>query len=154
MSESTPAVYTSPHILEYPYQHSTGPVLSSFLTALRDGVIIGIRGTGGRVICPPTEYDPETSEETSGIVEVGPGGVVDSIAFVPEPLERHALATPFAWALITLDGADTALLHMVDVTGGPAVSVGDRVVADFRSADERVGSVLDIRAFVKAEVGS
>ena len=151
MSEAIPAVYTSPHILEYPYQHSAGPVLSSFITALRDGVILGIKGDQGRVIVPPTEYDPDTSEETSGLVEVGPGGVVESFAFVAEPLERHALDTPFAWALIKLDGADTAMLHLIDVGAASDVTVGARVTADFRPADARVGSVTDIRAFVLEE---
>ena len=45
--------------LEYPYTRTTGPVLGPFLTGLRDGRILGVR-CGGRVLCPPLEYDPDT----------------------------------------------------------------------------------------------
>ena len=66
-------IYRSDHVLEYPFVRSVGPVIGAFLTGLRDGKVVGTRGSGGRVIVPPTEYDPETGEETSGVVEVGPG---------------------------------------------------------------------------------
>jgi uncharacterized protein len=144
-------IFTSPHVLEYPYSRSTGPVIGSFLTALRDGVLIGIRGTGGTVIVPPTEYDPSTSEETSGIVEVGPGGVVTSWAWVAEPLPQHPLQHPFAWALVQLDGADTAILHALDAGSEEAVSTGMRVTASWKPAEERIGNIFDLRAFVPEE---
>jgi hypothetical protein len=52
--------YSADHVLEYPYVRSVGPVIGAFLTGLRDGKVVGIRGTGGKVIVPPTEYDPQT----------------------------------------------------------------------------------------------
>ena len=82
------------------------------LTALRDGRFVGATGTDGRVIVPPTEYDPDTGDDTGEVVEVGPGGVVESWAWVSHPLRKHPLQTPFAWALVRLDGA--ALLPGVD----------------------------------------
>ncbi|MGH9098379.1 MAG: Zn-ribbon domain-containing OB-fold protein, partial [Acidimicrobiales bacterium] len=106
------------HVLEYPYSRSVGPVIGAFLTGLRDGKLMGVKGSGGSVIVPPTEYDPATGDDTGEMVEVGPGGVVESWAWVSDPLPKHPLGTPFAWALIRLDGADTAMLHAVDA-GGP-----------------------------------
>ena len=50
------------HRLEYPYSRSTGPVIGAFLTALRDGRFVGATGTDGRVVVPPTEYDPLTGD--------------------------------------------------------------------------------------------
>ena len=50
------------HRLEYPYSRSVGPVIGAFLTGLRDGKLFGVRGAGGTVIVPPTEYDPTTGE--------------------------------------------------------------------------------------------
>ncbi len=150
MSESQ-EVFTSPHVLEFPYSRSTGPVIGSFLTALRDGVLIGIKGTGGKVIFPPTEYDPDTAEETSGIVNVGPGAVVTSWGWVSQPLKQHPLAHPFAWALIQPDGADTAMLHVVDAGSESAMATGMRVTATFRPADERIGAMADLVAFVPEE---
>jgi uncharacterized OB-fold protein len=136
------------HHLEYPYLRSVGPVIGAFLTGLRDGKILGVRGAGDAVIVPPTEYDPITGEDTGELVEVGPGGVVETWAWVSRPLPKHPRQTPFAWALIRLGGADTAMLHVVDADGPEALSSGDRVVVRFRPAGERIGSMADIDAFV------
>jgi uncharacterized protein len=136
------------HHLEYPYSRSVGPVIGAFLTGLRDGRLFGVRGAGGAVIVPPTEYDPTTGEDTGELVEVGPGGVVETWAWVARPLRKHPLQTPFVWALIRLDGADTAILHVVDAGGPDALATGDRVTARFRAGPERIGSMADIEAFV------
>jgi uncharacterized protein len=37
-------IYRSDHVLEYPYVRSVGPVVGAFLTGLRDGKVVGIRG--------------------------------------------------------------------------------------------------------------
>ena len=136
------------HRLEYPYSRSTGPIIGAFLTALRDGRFVGATGTDGKVIVPPTEYDPQTGDDVGELVEVGPGGVVESWAWVFHPLRKHPLQTPFAWALIRLDGADTALLHAVAAPGPDSLSSGARVTAKFRNRDERIGSMADIESFV------
>jgi hypothetical protein len=136
------------HVLEFPYSRSVGPVIGAFLTGLRDGKLSGVRGAGGSVIVPPTEYDPATGDDTGELVEVGPGGVVESLAWVSNPLPKHPLATPFAWALIRLDGADTAMLHVVDAGGPDQVATGDRVTVRFRPAGDRIGAMADIEAFI------
>jgi len=136
------------HRLEYPYSRSVGPVIGAFLTGLREGRLTGVRGAGGAVIVPPTEYDPTTGDDTGELVAVGPGGVVESWAWVSRPLPKHPLQTPFAWALIRLDGADTALLHAVDSGGPDRLASGDRVTVKFRPAAERSGTMVDIESFV------
>ncbi len=136
------------HRLEYPYSRSVGPVIGAFFTGLRDGKLFGVRGAAGSVIVPPTEYDPTTGEDTGELVEVGPGGVVQTWAWVAEPRPKHPLPKPFAWALIRLDGADTALLHVVDAGGPDALASGDRVTVRFRPEAERVGAMADIESFV------
>jgi uncharacterized protein len=141
-------VLTSAHVLEYPYARSVGPVIGAFLTGLRDGRILGAVAPDGRVIVPPTEYDPVTAEATGALVEVGPEGTLQSWAWVGDPAPQHPLDHPFAWALVLLDGAATSLLHVLD-TGSPgAVATGMRVRADFAPAGERDGRIQDIRAFV------
>ena len=47
-------------------------------------------------------------EDPDDFVAVGPGGVVTTWAWVHAPRPKHPLDRPFAWALIRLDGADTA----------------------------------------------
>ena len=136
------------HRLEYPYSRSVGPVIGAFLTGLRDGKLFGIRGAGGSVIVPPTEDDPTTGEDTGELGEVGPGGAVETWSWVSAPLRKHPLQRPFAWALIRLDGADTAMLHVVDSGGPDKLASGDRVTVRFRPESERIGSMADIEAFV------
>jgi len=145
MAESE--VLHAQHRLEYPYSRSTGPIIGAFLTALRDGRFVGATGSGGKVIVPPTEYDPTTGDDVGQLVDVGPGGVIDTWAWVSHPLRKHPLQTPFAWALITLDGADTGMLHVVRAPGPDALARGARVTATFRPAAERIGSMADIEAF-------
>ena len=60
-------VFTAERVLEYPggYTRSVGPVIGRFLTGLRDGKILAVRLADGRVLCPPTEYDPSTSSRAS-----------------------------------------------------------------------------------------
>ena len=148
MADTDAEVLTDAHVLDYPYSRSVGPVLGAFLTALRDGRILGATGSDGSVVVPPTEYDPLTAEPTGELVEVGPGGTVASWAWVVDPLPKHPLDRPFAWALVRLDGATTSLLHVVDAGGperGPHRHAGGRRL---RGREERIGRMQDIRAFV------
>ncbi|RAY15644.1 DNA-binding protein [Actinomadura craniellae] len=144
---------TTAHVLEFPggYTRSVGPVIGRFLTELRSGRVVGVRTAAGRVLVPPTEYDPDTGDAvTDEFVEVGPAGTVESWSWVPNPRATHPLDRPFAWALIRMDGADTALLHALDLgEEGPEpprrLRAGLRVRPRFRA--ERVGSVRDIECF-------
>ena len=147
MPEQSPALVAD-NILEYPYTRTLGPVIGRFMTSLRDGRIEGIRTRGGRVIVPPAEYDPDTGDDLSpaDMVEVGQAGQVTTWAWVSHPRENHPLDHPFAWALIRLDGADTAMLHAVDAGGEDRMRTGMRVKAKWRA--ERVGEIQDIAAFV------
>ena len=139
-------VLSAPHVLEYPYRRSVGPVLSRFFTGLRERRVLGVRTAPGRVLVPPAEADPETGAATTGeFVEVGPGGEVTTWCWVSRPRARQPLAHPFAWALIRMDGADTALLHAVDAGAPERMRTGLRVRPRWREAT--VGEIGDITCF-------
>ncbi len=144
MSDSPP-ILTASHVIEYAYRRSLGPVLGQFFTGLRQRRLLGSRTREGRVLVPPAEYDPETSESLSELVEVGPGGAVTSWAWVERPAPQHPVARPFAWALIRLDGADSALLHAVDAGAESRMATGMRVRPRWRR--ETVGEIRDIECF-------
>jgi uncharacterized protein len=131
--------------LEYPFTRTTGPVVGAFLTALREGFLVGIRRADGTVLVPPSEYDPATAEPLTEIVEVGDAGVVTSWCWNGIPRDRQPVGSPFAWALITLDGADTPLLHAVRASGPEELRTGMRVRAVWRP--EREGHISDIECF-------
>ncbi len=142
---SEPQPYSAPHVVEYTYRRSVGPVLGRFFTGLRERRIEGVRTTAGRVLVPPLEYDPDTGESVGDFVEVGQAGEVVSWAWVRHPRGRHPLDRPFAWALIRLDGSDTALLHAVDAADESCMATGMRVRARWR--EKTVGEIQDIACF-------
>jgi uncharacterized OB-fold protein len=136
---------TAPYVLQYDYRRSCGPIIGRFLAALKAGRIVGVRTRSGKVVVPPTEYDPDTGEPASEMVPVASTGTVTTWAWVAEPRAGHPLQKPFAWALIRLDGADTAMLHAVDAGTMAAMKTGARVKARF--AAERVGHIRDLACF-------
>ena len=148
-SSSDGEIFAAPYLVEHTFRRSLGPVMSRFLTGLRDRRIEGIRTRDGRVMVPPKEYDPDTSEDLDEFVEVGQSGVVKSWSWVSWPSEKHPVAHPFAWALVQLDGADTAMLHAVDAGEESKMRTGMRVRVRWR--DETVGEILDIACFEPEE---
>lgn len=136
---------SAPLRLSFDYTRSVGPLLSQFFTALRERRILGVRGSDGRVLVPPAEYDPVDYQPLTEVVPVASVGTVVSWTWQDQPLEGQPLDRPFAWALIKLDGADTPLLHAVDAGSSDAISTGARVHAHW--VDEPVGSITDIAYF-------
>jgi uncharacterized OB-fold protein len=141
-----PELLTAPLVIEYPFTRTTGPVLGAFLTGLRERVIVGTKTSDGRVLVPPMEYDPATGAPLTELVEVGPAGTVTTWAWVHHPRPKDPLDRPFAWALIRIDGAESALLHAVDAGSMDAMHTGLKVTPRWR--EEREGHINDIECFV------
>jgi uncharacterized protein len=135
-------VLSAPLVLEYPFRRTVGPVQSAFLTGLREGIVLGIRTGDGRV----------TGDELDDLVTLGETGTVTTWSWEPEPRPNQPLDRPFAWALIRLDGADTAMLHAVDAGTPEGIHAGTQVRIEW--ADEREGAITDIAYFVPAGEGS
>jgi uncharacterized OB-fold protein len=142
----------APLNLKFDYTRSTGPTVGAFVTGLRDGRIVGARGSDGRIFVPPPEYDPITHEPLTDFVEVGLTGTVVSWTWNADPLPGQPFDRPFAWALIRLDGADTSMLHAVDVASPDDIDTGMRVRV--RWASERTGGIHDIAAFEPGEASA
>ena len=137
--------FSAPHVVEYAYRRSVGAVLGRFFTGLRERKLVGTRTRAGRVLVPPCEYDPDTGEQVDEFVDVGPGGVVTTWAWVHAPSAKHPLSRPFAWALIRLDGADTGMLHAVDAGSEAHMRTGLRVRPRWR--EQTKGEIQDIECF-------
>ncbi len=141
----------APLDIGFDYTRSLGPTLSQFMTALAGRRILGSRGTDGTVHAPPFEYDPVTFDPPAELVEAGPEGTVTTWTWVTRPLEGQPLTQPFAWALIRLDGADTAMLHAVDAGSAAAMRTGLRVRP--RWAARPAGTIRDITCFEPCHAG-
>ncbi|GAC68088.1 hypothetical protein GS4_11_03600 [Gordonia soli NBRC 108243] len=150
MPEPASAILSAPLENSFAYTRSLGPVLSQFALGLRDGRIVGSRGSDGQVSVPPVEFDPTTGAATTDIVPVASVGTIESWSWQPEPLPGQPLTVPFAWALIKLDGADTSLLHVVEADSPDDLTSGQRVHAVWRAA--RVGRIDDITHFEVGDV--
>lgn len=132
----------APVTVAFDYTRSVGPVLGRFFTGLRDHRIVGARLSDGRVAVPPPEFDPVTHVEPAEFVDVADRGVVTSWTWVSEPVAGQPLDHPFAFALITLDGATTPWLHAVDVDSPDDIHTGLRVQA--RWSSETTGVITDL----------
>jgi uncharacterized OB-fold protein len=139
-------VLSAPHVMEFAYTRSVGPVVGAFLTGLRDKKVLGSKDSQGRVVVPPPEYDAKTAAPTdpATMVEVGQEGVVTSWSWNPTPRAGQPFDRPFAWVLVQLDGADTSFLHALDAPRD-GIRTGQRVRV--RWAAETTGFIKDIECF-------
>lgn len=133
---------SAPVTVAFDYTRSTGPVLGRFLTGLKQARFVGARTSDGRVVVPPPEFDPTSHAATTDFVDLPDTGTVTSWTWVSEPVAGQPFDRPFAFALITLDGADVPMLHAVDVASADAIATGMRVRA--RWAADRSGVMTDV----------
>ena len=138
-------------VVEYPFTRTTGPVVGAFLTGLRDGRIIGVRISDGRVVVPPLEADPVTGASIDEIVEVASTGIVVSWTWVDPPRPSSPWNRPHGLALVRLDGADTSILHGVLVDSPEDLETGMRVEAVW--AADRIGHIHDLVGFAPVGCG-
>lgn len=116
-----------------PFRHSAGRLGSAFLQALRARRLFGLK-TGGRVIVPPRELG-----ERGEWVELGPGARLE--AFAPADW-LAADSDNSCLALVTVDGADTALLtRLRPAAAAGALAPGARLLLRF--IEEPRGSMTD-----------
>jgi uncharacterized OB-fold protein len=132
------APLSAPLEVGFDYTRSLGPVLGAFMTGLARRRVFGVRGSDGRVHVPPVEYDPVTAGPLTELVPVGTEGTVVSWS--------RAAGQPFAWGLVRLDGADTAMLHHVHAQ---RMRTGMRVRVRWSAL--RGNGILDIEGFEPVE---
>ncbi|HPG49958.1 MAG TPA: Zn-ribbon domain-containing OB-fold protein [Spirochaetota bacterium] len=142
-----PMVYNSK--INVPYSWWAGDTASRFFISLRDEKkIIATRcGTCRKTFLPPRKSCPTCFTENTEWVNVSDEGTVLSFTvarrkFAAIPADRKM---PVIWALIRLEGADTALLHYLDDVKPEDVKIGMRVKAVF--AEERKATIRDISHF-------
>jgi len=142
-----PMVYKSR--INIPYSWWAGDTAGKFFKALRDEkkIIAPRCGRCGKVYLPPRKVCPDCFVENSEWVTVSDEGTVLSFTVARRqmasiPKDKKA---PVIWALIKLDGADTAILHFLDGVASENVRIGMRVKAVF--AEDRKATIRDISHF-------
>ena len=128
--------------ISVPYTWWAGDTAGRFLKSLRDRqTIMGTRCERcSRVFVPPRKTCPACFTANETWTAVSSEGNV--IAYTVARRQQAALArkVPVIFALIRLDGADTALLHTIGRTSPDGVKIGMRVRACF---SEQAGATIN-----------
>jgi uncharacterized protein len=134
--------------VKFPYKRSTGEVTGRFLAGLKEQKKIwGRRVSGQGVVVPPNAYSETDAKAGGDWVEVADEGTVTAVGVVAKPIpDLHPSEQSFAYVLVKLDGADTALAHIVRERVAE-VKVGSRVKAVWAADDVRKGTIRDIDCF-------
>lgn len=147
MSDPIPAL-AIPGQIKIPYRWSAGRAGSAFLAALRDRArILGARCPRCRqVSVPPRPHCPACAVACTETVETGPLGTLTTWTVVREEFPGiDVMPVPYAFGAVRLDGADTALVHLLGEIDPGAIRTGLRVEPVF--APVRRGHILDLRYF-------
>lgn len=128
-------------------RYTYGLALEKFFQTLKEeGKILGSRCPKcNKTYVPLTLFCPQCLTELNETVDVGLQGEIFSYTLLYKKLDGTLRETPEIIAYIKI--ADGGLIHRVEGIAPSQVKIGTQVAADLRPKDERVGSILDIRAF-------
>lgn len=148
-----PQVIREPHAIpgkmEVPYKYFDGTLATRFYIQLRDNKkIMGIRCPKcNKVLMPPRSVCVKCFSrlDESQFVELTGKGTVTTYTVVNYPEPIHPVSSPFAYAIIQLDGADTGLTHFLGEVDFDKIKAGMKVEPVFK--EKREGNLLDIKYF-------
>ncbi len=148
MSESQkPVTYVNTPVAIH-YDYSIGVGMSAFMRAIREGKLLGARCPDtGKVYVPPRLTSVETASPMSELVELPDRGVVYTYCIVNIKFYEQVLDIPYAYAYIVLDGADSAIMHLVQECPIEEMRPGMRVQAVWKDPSEWTESLENIRYF-------
>jgi uncharacterized protein len=117
--------------INVPYNWWAGDTASHFLIALRDEQkIVGSRCRScNRVFIPPRKSCPTCFKDEMEWTDVADEGTVQAFTVARRQLAALPGKVPVCFALIKLDGADTALLHYLGEVDPAKIRIGMRVKA-------------------------
>ncbi len=130
--------------MRIPYRWAAGLIASKFYRHIaQEKKIYATRCPKTQKVLMPPRKSPNGTEDW---VEVGPGGEIKSFTVVRYPVPSlNPTTLPIVYALIQLDGADTAFVHQLGEIETDKVKTGMRVTAVF--AEKAAGNILDIQYF-------
>jgi len=129
-------VHESGH-LEYDFNWHLGPYWSKYLAELRDNARFMATKCPecGTVYCPPRVVCGKCYVELNDWVEVGPEGELKGFTVVRfpyiNPNDGNLTPVPYTAVWVTLDGADTRIMHFCNETDEKKLEVGMRMRAVF-----------------------
>lgn len=144
-------VLTNEYLADLKYSWSTGVAMTRFLSELKKRRIIGRKcNKCGRVLVPPRMFCEDCFRTTDEWVYVKDTGTVGTYSIAHVGTDASRLKVPVYIAVINIDGPTPGMgfLHYLGEVSSPkGVRVGMKVQAVWKEANERVGSILDIKYF-------
>jgi len=129
------------------YKHVGGAYVERFFREIgKNQKIMGVKCPKcGKVYVPPKMVCFECFEKMEEWVEVGKQGTVKGFTVVTHSTPVMPLKPPFAYAIITLDGANTDLVHIIKESDPQKLKIGMRVEAVLKEKPRK--RMLDIEYF-------
>ncbi len=131
------------------HRYTPGVAGEAFLTALREREVFlaSTCEACSLTYVPARLFCQRCFGELAADAEVGPEGTLVSSTVVHVDADGARLPRPVTAGLVRLDGATSALLHVVLVGDGATPAIGARVRAVFLPRGQRTGSIRDVRGF-------
>jgi hypothetical protein len=143
-----------PTVVDVPYEFAAGEYMTKGLTELRDnGKFYAVKCPKcKRVQLPPRIVCAECHVKNEEWVELGLEGtlVAFTIMHIPmtDPTTGEPRQPPFAYGSVRLDGATSALDHLLNVEPDMEIIwVGMRCKVVLRPKTERIGDLSDVMYF-------
>jgi acetyl-CoA C-acetyltransferase len=142
------AVGAVDHRLGARYSWDAGVAVGRFLDGLRAGKILGRECRRcERVLVPPRIFCERCFRETDRWIEVEHTGVVQTYSICHVSWDMQPLESPEIPAVVSIDGSDGGLMHLLGEVDPDDVRIGMAVEAVWKPVGDRTGSILDIDHF-------
>src|SRR5712692_2619698 len=136
------------------YSWAAGVAISKFLDELNQGRIIARKCYGcNRILVPPRMYCEQCYRPTDEWVHVKDTGTVNTFSISSVGTDARRLKTPILVSVVDIDGASPGMgiLHNLGEMEPSKISIGMKVQAVWKRAEERQGAITDIRYFRPVE---
>jgi acetyl-CoA C-acetyltransferase len=142
------AVGAVDHRLGARYSWDAGVAVGRFLDGLRAGKILGRECRScERILVPPRMFCERCFRETDRWIEVEHTGAVQTYSICYVSWDMQPLESPEIPAVVSVDGSDGGLLHLLGEVDPDDVRIGMDVEAVWKPVGDRTGSILDIDHF-------
>jgi uncharacterized OB-fold protein len=133
--------------IKVPYKHTAGAYVERFITDIgKRKRIMGVKCPKcSKIFVPPRMICAECFEKMEEWIEVGNQGKVVGFTTITHKTPVMPLEPPYSYALIRLDGADTDIVHIINVGDPKQLKVGTRVEAVYKEKPRK--RILDIEYF-------
>ena len=133
------------------YSWAAGVAMSKFLEGLKEGKIVGSTcNKCGRTMVPPRAFCEECFKPADRYVYVKDTGTINTYSVSHVASDASHIEKPILVAVIDIDGASKGMgiLHLLgEIDDWKEIKFGMKVQAVWKPAEERSGSITDIKYF-------